>query len=47
MLRSSLKSLTPAVSELLTCASVPGESRAEELDIAQFCALARAYRQLR
>jgi 16S rRNA (adenine1518-N6/adenine1519-N6)-dimethyltransferase len=47
MLRSSLKSLTPAVSDLLACASVPGEARAEQLDIAQFCALARAYRQLR
>jgi 16S rRNA (adenine1518-N6/adenine1519-N6)-dimethyltransferase len=47
MLRSSLKSLTPDVSELLTASGVPGEARAEELDIAQFCALARAYRQIR
>jgi 16S rRNA (adenine1518-N6/adenine1519-N6)-dimethyltransferase len=45
MLRSSLKSLTPDVSELLAAANVPGDARAEQLDIAQFCALARAYRQ--
>lgn len=47
MLRSSLKSLTPHVGELLGAAGVPGETRAEQLDIAQFCALARAYREIR
>jgi 16S rRNA (adenine1518-N6/adenine1519-N6)-dimethyltransferase len=47
MLRTSLKSLTPNVTELLASADVPGDARAEQLDIAQFCALARAYRQLR
>ena len=47
MLRSSLKSLTPHARELLDAAGVPGEARAEQLDIEQFCALARAYRQIR
>ncbi|HEY4265082.1 MAG TPA: rRNA adenine dimethyltransferase family protein, partial [Micropepsaceae bacterium] len=43
MLRGSLKALTPDADALLEAASVPGTSRAEELDLAQFCALARAY----
>ncbi len=47
MLRSSLKSLTPDVSQLLAAAGVPGDARAEQLEIAQFCALAHAYRQVR
>jgi 16S rRNA (adenine1518-N6/adenine1519-N6)-dimethyltransferase len=47
MLRSSLKSVTPNVVELLGAAGVPGDARAEELDIEQFCALARAYRAMR
>ena len=47
MLRSSLKSVTPNVVELLGAAGIPGDARAEELDIEQFCALARAYRAMR
>ncbi|HUL09428.1 MAG TPA: 16S rRNA (adenine(1518)-N(6)/adenine(1519)-N(6))-dimethyltransferase RsmA [Candidatus Acidoferrum sp.] len=42
MLRQSLKSLAPDPSALLARAGVPETARAEELDIAQFCALARA-----
>jgi 16S rRNA (adenine1518-N6/adenine1519-N6)-dimethyltransferase len=44
MLRGSLKSLTHDADALLEAAGVPGTARAEELDLAQFCALARAYR---
>ena len=43
MLRSSLKSLVPNSDVLLDAAGVPATERPEELDIAQFCALARAY----
>jgi len=42
MLRQSLKSLTPDPAALLARASVPETARAEELDVGQFCALARA-----
>jgi 16S rRNA (adenine1518-N6/adenine1519-N6)-dimethyltransferase len=44
MLRGSLKSLTPNADAILAEAGVAGTGRAEELDLAQFCALARAYR---
>ena len=46
MLRGSLKKLTPESETLLAKAGVPGTARAEELDLAQFCALARAYRNI-
>jgi 16S rRNA (adenine1518-N6/adenine1519-N6)-dimethyltransferase len=42
MLRGSLKTLTRAPEALLDAAGVAGTARAEELDISQFCALARA-----
>jgi 16S rRNA (adenine1518-N6/adenine1519-N6)-dimethyltransferase len=42
MLRSSLKSLRIPVEPLLAEASISGTARAEELSIADFCALARA-----
>ncbi|MGE0117094.1 MAG: 16S rRNA (adenine(1518)-N(6)/adenine(1519)-N(6))-dimethyltransferase RsmA [Dongiaceae bacterium] len=42
MLRQSLKSLTTDPGALLAQAGVPETARAEELDIGQFCALARA-----
>jgi 16S rRNA (adenine1518-N6/adenine1519-N6)-dimethyltransferase len=42
MLRSSLKSLGVAVEPLLAAAGVAPTARAEELSVAQFCALARA-----
>jgi len=41
MLRQSLKSLTPDPGALLAQAGVPETARAEELDVGQFCALAR------
>ena len=44
MLRQSLKTLTPKALELLHEAGVDETSRAEELSLEQFCALARAYR---
>ncbi|MEY4878937.1 MAG: Ribosomal small subunit methyltransferase [Pseudomonadota bacterium] len=47
MLRKSLKTLTPLANEILESAGVNGSARAEELDIAQFCALARAWRASR
>ncbi len=47
MLRGSLKRLTPKAEELLRRAGVTGTARAEELDLAQFCALARAYSTMR
>jgi 16S rRNA (adenine1518-N6/adenine1519-N6)-dimethyltransferase len=45
MLRGSLRTLTRNVDELLQAAGISGTVRPEELDIAQFCALARAYRE--
>jgi 16S rRNA (adenine1518-N6/adenine1519-N6)-dimethyltransferase len=42
MLRSSLKSLGMPVAPLLAAAEIAGTRRAEELSIAEFCALARA-----
>ena len=47
MLRGSLKALTPDPGLLLVTAGIDGALRAEDLDLAQFCALARAYRNLR
>jgi 16S rRNA (adenine1518-N6/adenine1519-N6)-dimethyltransferase len=41
MLRQSLRTLTPAATELLAAAGIPETTRAEELDVGQFCALAR------
>jgi 16S rRNA (adenine1518-N6/adenine1519-N6)-dimethyltransferase len=43
MLRGSLKTLTADAEALLDMASVEGTARAEELDLVQFCALAKAY----
>jgi 16S rRNA (adenine1518-N6/adenine1519-N6)-dimethyltransferase len=43
MLRQSLRTLTPEAAELLAAAGVVETARAEELDVAQFCALARAW----
>jgi 16S rRNA (adenine1518-N6/adenine1519-N6)-dimethyltransferase len=42
MLRSSLKSLGVPVEALLDAADISATVRAEELSVAQFCALARA-----
>jgi 16S rRNA (adenine1518-N6/adenine1519-N6)-dimethyltransferase len=47
MLRGSLKALTPDADALLETAGVPGTARPEELDLEQFCSLARTYRALR
>ena len=46
MLRQSLRSLTPDPAALLAQAGVPETGRAEELTIAEFCALARALERL-
>jgi 16S rRNA (adenine1518-N6/adenine1519-N6)-dimethyltransferase len=43
MIRKSLKKLTPDADAILKAALVPPTARAEELDLAQFCALARTY----
>jgi 16S rRNA (adenine1518-N6/adenine1519-N6)-dimethyltransferase len=45
MLRGSLKSLTKDADAILAAAGIDGTARAEELDLAEFCALARAYRR--
>lgn len=42
MLRQSLKSLGPDPAALLAVAGIDGTRRAETLDVAEFCALARA-----
>ena len=47
MLRGSLKALTPESGALLEAAGIDGTLRAEDLELAQFCALARAFRRLR
>ena len=47
MLRSALKSLSVPPDRLLAAAEVPPTARAEEIDVAGFCALARAYEALR
>ena len=46
MLRGSLRRLARNADALLQAAGISGTARAEELDLAQFCALARAYRAL-
>jgi 16S rRNA (adenine1518-N6/adenine1519-N6)-dimethyltransferase len=43
MLRAALRTLVPDPEPLLAAAGVPPTARAEELDVAAFCALARAY----
>jgi 16S rRNA (adenine1518-N6/adenine1519-N6)-dimethyltransferase len=45
MLRASLKSLGLPVEPLLAAAGIVGTARAEELSVAEFCALARAAQQ--
>ncbi len=47
MLRGSLKALPVDIGDLLEQAGVDGTVRAEDLDLAQFCALARSLRELR
>ena len=42
MLRQSLKSLGVEVAPLIAAAKVPETARAEELDVAAFCAMAQA-----
>lgn len=46
MLRASLKSLTSDPTSLLDAARVPATARAEEIDVAGFCRLARNYQAL-
>jgi len=43
MLRQSLRALTPAATDLLNAAGIAETARAEELDVGQFCALAREW----
>jgi 16S rRNA (adenine1518-N6/adenine1519-N6)-dimethyltransferase len=43
MLRRSLKRLSPRAGEILEAAKITGSARAEDLNIEDFCALARAY----
>jgi 16S rRNA (adenine1518-N6/adenine1519-N6)-dimethyltransferase len=45
MLRSSLKRLGGDTGALLATAGIDPTARAEDIDIAGFCALARAYRE--
>ena len=47
MLRGSLKALTPDAAVLLDATGVDGTMRAEDLDLTQFCTLARAWRKIR
>jgi len=47
MLRGSLKTLVGDTETLLTRAGVAGTSRAEELELSQFCSLARTYEEMR
>ena len=46
MLRTALKTLGVNAEELLEAAGIDGGARAEELDIDQFCALARAFHSI-
>ncbi len=46
MLRQSLRPLGLDIEALLAAAGAPATARAEELSVEQFCALARAYREL-
>ena len=43
MLRSSLRSLGPRPEDLLAAADLPPTARAEQIDVAGFCRLARSY----
>jgi 16S rRNA (adenine1518-N6/adenine1519-N6)-dimethyltransferase len=45
MLRASLKRLTPEPERLLAAAEIPPTARAEQIDIAGFCRLARCWAQ--
>jgi len=45
MLRAALRTLTPQAETLLQGAGIEPTARAEELDIAQFCALTRAWQK--
>ena len=45
MLRSALKSLHPAIEDLLVSAGIKPTERAEQVDLEAFCALARAFEQ--
>ena len=45
MLRSSLKRLGGDTHALLAAAGIDPTARAEDIDVAGFCALARAYRE--
>jgi 16S rRNA (adenine1518-N6/adenine1519-N6)-dimethyltransferase len=47
MLRGSLKKLTPDPTVVLEPTGIDGTARAEDLDLAQFCALARSWRIFR
>ncbi len=47
MLRSSLKSLGAPPEDLLAAADLPPTARAEQIDVAGFCRLARSYAALR
>jgi 16S rRNA (adenine1518-N6/adenine1519-N6)-dimethyltransferase len=47
MLRQSLKSLGVPVPALIAAAGVTETARAETLTLAEFCALARAFSELR
>ncbi len=47
MLRRSLKTLSTRASEMLEISGIDGSARAEELDVEQFCSLARALKAVR
>lgn len=47
MLRRSLKTLSPHIDEILNQTGILGSARAEELNVEQFCLLARALRAVR
>jgi 16S rRNA (adenine1518-N6/adenine1519-N6)-dimethyltransferase len=46
MLRSSLRSLPGRPEDLLAAAGLPATARAEEIDVAGFCRLARSHAAL-
>ena len=41
MLRAALRGLHPGIEDLLRASDIPPTARAEEIDLARFCALAR------
>jgi len=47
MLRRSLKTLSPYAGEMLEMSGIDGSARAEQLDVEQFCSLARALTAVR